>query len=84
MQTIDNMDESHHIIADTIWVEIPFSKLTCCLNKPMYTEMMVIHKEIYQNLATILSTFCTNHGRILGIIMPEIPISSAPQPRQIP
>ena len=40
-----------------------------CLNKPTYPEMVVIHKEIYQNLATILSPFGTSHAGYLGIMM---------------
>ena len=31
--------------------------------------MVVIHKEIYQNLATISSPFCTGHAGFLGIMM---------------
>ena len=32
---------------------------------------MIIHKEIYQNLAAILSPFGTSHAGYLGILMPE-------------
>ena len=50
---------------------MPFPKLTCCLNEPMYPEMVVVCKEIYQNLAAISSLFGTSHAGYLGIMMPE-------------
>ena len=67
----DKMAESHHITADTVRAVMPFPKLTCCLNDLMYPEMAVICKEIYQNLATILSPFGTGHAGFSGIMMPE-------------
>ena len=72
MPPVENMAKSHHITADMVWVEMPFPKLMCCLDEPMYLEMGVICKEIYQNLAAILLPFGTSHTGYLGIIMPEV------------
>ena len=66
------MAESHHITMDTVQVAMPFPKLMQCLDEPMYMEVVVICKENYQNLATILSPFHTSHARFLGIMMPEV------------
>ena len=49
---------------------MPFPKLMRCLDKP--TEMVVICKEIYQNLAAISSPYGTGHAKYLGIMMPEV------------
>ena len=66
------MAESNRIITDMVWVAMPFPKLMHCLNKPTYPEMAVIRKEIYQNLAAILSPFGTDHAGHLVIMMPEV------------
>ena len=66
------MAKSNHITPDTVRVAMPFPKLMHCLDKPTYLEMVVIGKEIYQNLATISSPFGTNHARYLGFMMPEV------------
>ena len=47
------MAETNRITADMVQAAMPFPKLIRCLNEPMYPEMAVIRKEIYQNLATI-------------------------------
>ena len=96
MPPIDNMAESHSITMDTVWGMISFPKLMCCLDDLMYLEMAVIHKEIYQNLATILSPFGTGHAGFVGIMMPEAlyvqhfndpfqpPLNSGKYPNDIP
>ena len=71
MPPIDNMAKSNCISTDKVQVAMPFPKLTCCLNKLMYPEMVVIHREIYQNLVAILLPFGTSHAGYLGIMMPE-------------
>ena len=68
---MNNMAKSHRITADTIWVGITFPNLMHCLDKPLYPEMAVICKEIYQNLAAILTPFSASYARYLGIMMPE-------------
>ena len=71
MPPIDNMAEWNRIITDTVRAAKPFPKLMRCLNKLTYPEMVVIRKEIYQNLATNLLPFGTGHARNLVIMMPE-------------
>ena len=51
---------------------MPFPKLTCCYEEPMYPEMAVIQKEIYQNLAPISLPYGNGHGGFLGVMMPEV------------
>ena len=54
------MAKSNRITTNMIQAAMPFPKLMCCLDEPMYPEMAVIGKEIYQNLAAILSPFGTD------------------------
>ena len=65
------MAESHCNTMDTVQAAMPFLKLMCSHDEPMYLEMVVIHKEIYQNLATISLPFSNGHARFSGIMMPE-------------
>ena len=55
-----------------IQVAMPFLKLTHCLDERTYPEMAVIQKEIYQNLAAILSPFGTGQAGYLEIMMPNM------------
>ena len=96
MPPIDNMAKSNRITTDMVWAAMSFPKLMRCLDKLMYPEMAVIHKEIYQNLAAILSPFGMGHAGYLGIMMPEAffvqhfndpfqpPINSGKSPDDIP
>ena len=71
MPPIDNMAELYSITADMVQAAMPFPKVMCCLDKSTYPEMVVIHKEMYQNLTAILSPFHTGHAGYLGIMMLE-------------
>ena len=72
MPPINNMAKSHCITTDTLHAVMSFPKLMHCLDEPMQLEMVVIHKEIYQNLATFLLPFGTGHAGFLGIMMLEV------------
>ena len=65
------MTKLHRITADMFQAAMPFPKLMCCLDKPTYPEMVVICKEIYQNLTAILLPFGIGHARYLGSMMLE-------------
>ena len=69
MPPINNMAESHCITAHTVWAMIPFAKLMRCLHTLIYMEMVIICKEIYQNLSAFSSPFGTGLALFLGIVM---------------
>ena len=50
---------------------MPFPKLMHCHDKPTVSEMVVIHKEFFQNLAIISLPFGNNHDGFLCIMMLE-------------
>ena len=63
------MAESHCITAHTVWAMIPFAKLMRCLHTLRYMEMVIICKEIYQNLSAFSSPFGTGLALFLSIVM---------------
>ena len=61
MPPIDNMAESNRITTDTVQAAMPLPKLTCCLKKVAYPEMVVICKEIYNEQCNAWGTFNEQH-----------------------
>ena len=66
------MADNNRITVDVIRAAMPFPKLTHCLDEPTYPKMIIIRKEIYQNLAAILLPFGTGQAGYLGIMMPDV------------
>ena len=63
------MVNSNQVSVDNIHTTMPFPTLTKCLGEPTYKEMTLMCKEMYQNLATIMSPYGMKQAGFLGVLL---------------
>ena len=59
------------VTVDTVSAYMPFLMVTKCQIELIYLEMVIIHNETFQNLATIASLYGNDQAEFIKIMMPD-------------